>query len=81
MDTRARLLRLLAGIGVLVVTLAVTFGLALAVSTMAINMARAGVPDSLGIMVPFLMRTFMNLTVGIVLLRNIDSTRAGMRAA
>jgi hypothetical protein len=45
----------------------------LAVSTMAINMALAGVPDSLAIIVPFLLLTLANLVVVVVLLKNIRS--------
>jgi hypothetical protein len=50
--------------------------MALAVSTMAINMALRGVPDSLGIMIPFLVLTVLNLLVAIVLLRNIKEESA-----
>jgi hypothetical protein len=46
--------------------------MALAVSTMAVNMALQGVPESLGIMVPFLVLTLLNLVSAVVLLRNID---------
>jgi hypothetical protein len=49
---------------------AITMGLA--VSTMAINMARVGVPDSLGIMIPFITITLLNLIVAVSLLKNID---------
>ena len=48
---------------------AITMGLA--VSTMSIDMAREGVPDSLGIMVPFLTITALNLVAAVVLLRNV----------
>lgn len=60
--------------GYLLASVAVLKGLtlALAVSTMAINMALQGVPDSLGIMIPFLVLTVLNLLVGIILLRNIS---------
>ncbi len=60
--------------GYLLASVAIMKGLtmSLAVSTMAINMALKGVPDSLGIMVPFLVLTFLNLLVALVLLRNID---------
>lgn len=47
----------------------VTMGLA--VSTMSINMALAGVPDSLFIMIPFLVITLLNILMAIVLLRNV----------
>jgi hypothetical protein len=60
--------------GYLLASVAIMKGLtmSLAVSTMAINMALKGVPDSLAIMIPFLMLTFLNLFVAILLLRNID---------
>lgn len=47
--------------------------MALAVSTMGINMILAGVPDSLAIVVPFLVLTLLNLIMAVLLLRNIDS--------
>jgi hypothetical protein len=47
----------------------ITMGLA--VSTMAINMARVGVPDSLGIMIPFIILTLLNLVMAVLLLKNI----------
>ncbi len=50
-------------------TKGVTLGLA--VSTMAINMARQGVSDSLGIMIPFLVITAANLILTIAMLRNV----------
>ncbi len=45
--------------------------LGLAVSAMSVNMALAGVPDSLGIMVPFLVITVLNLFAATALLKNI----------
>lgn len=48
----------------------VTMGLA--VSTMAVNMTLNGVPDSLGIMVPFGIITLLNLLVAGVLLKNVQ---------
>jgi hypothetical protein len=45
----------------------------LAVSTMAVNMTLKGVPDSLGIMVPFLLLAVLDLATAVILLRNIDS--------
>ena len=42
-----------------------------AVTTMAINMAVQGVPDSLGIMIPFLVLTVFNMLAGVFLLRNV----------
>ncbi len=52
-------------------TKGVTLGLA--VSTMSINMARAGVPESLGIMVPFLVITAANLVMAVILLKNVKA--------
>jgi hypothetical protein len=46
--------------------------MSLAVSTMAVNMALQGVPDSLGIMIPFLVLTALNLVVAVLLLRNVE---------
>lgn len=59
--------------GYLLASVAVLKGLtmALAVSTMGINMALKGVPDSLGILIPFLVLTLLNLIVAVLLLRNI----------
>jgi len=48
----------------------VTMGLA--VSTMSINMARTGVPESLGIMVPFLVITAANLVMAVLMLKNVQ---------
>jgi hypothetical protein len=48
--------------------------MALAVSTMAVNMALKGVPDSMAIMVPFLVLTALNVIVAVLLLRNIRET-------
>ncbi len=50
-------------------TKGVTLGLG--VSAMAINMARVGVPESLGIMLPFLVITFFNLVMVVILLKNV----------
>ncbi len=49
---------------------AITLGLA--VSAMSINMAIAGTPDSLGIMVPFLIITVLNLFAAVSLLKNVN---------
>ncbi|NSW53219.1 MAG: hypothetical protein HPY85_11995 [Anaerolineae bacterium] len=78
-------LALLAGIhllrknpwGYLLASLSLTKGvtLGLGVSAMAINMARAGVPDSLGIMIPFLAITIINLVLTVILLKNVSTTR------
>jgi len=46
--------------------------MALAVSTMGINMALKGVPDSMGILIPFLVLTALNLITAILLIRNIN---------
>jgi len=47
----------------------ITMGLG--VSAMGVNMALRGVPDSLGILIPFLTITVLNLLVAVILLRNI----------
>jgi hypothetical protein len=62
--------------GYLLASVAILKGLtmALAVSTMAINMALKGVPDSMAIMVPFLVLTVMTVVVAALLLRNIRDT-------
>ncbi|MBP7693316.1 MAG: hypothetical protein KA764_15435 [Anaerolineales bacterium] len=59
--------------GYLLASVAVLKGLtmALAVSTMAINMALRGVPDSLGIMLPFLGLTVLNFGAALLLLRHV----------
>ncbi len=57
----------------IMLTKGVTLGLG--VSAMAINMARVGVPDSLGIMIPFLVITILNLVLVTVLLKNIKQVR------
>lgn len=59
--------------GYLLSSVAILKGLtmALAVSTMAVNMALRGVPDSMAIMVPFLVLTALNMIVAVLLLRNI----------
>lgn len=53
----------------IMMTKGVTLGLA--VSTMAVNMTLKGVPDSLGIMIPFLTITAANLILTIVMLKNV----------
>lgn len=62
--------------GYLLASVAILKGLtmALGVSAMAINMALKGVPDSMGIMIPFLVLTAMNVVVAVSLLRNIRET-------
>jgi hypothetical protein len=52
-------------------TKGVTLGLA--VSAMGINMARVGVPDSLGLMIPFLTITLLNLIMVTLLLKNVKT--------
>jgi hypothetical protein len=47
--------------------------LGLGVSAMAINMTLKGVPDSLGIMIPFLIITLLNLIMAVLLLKNVDT--------
>jgi hypothetical protein len=47
--------------------------MALAVSTIGINMAFAGMPDCVGIVIPFLALTLLNLATAMVLLKNIDA--------
>ncbi|MBI5034297.1 MAG: hypothetical protein HZB51_27565 [Chloroflexi bacterium] len=47
--------------------------LGLAVSAMSINMTLAGTPDSLAIMVPFLVITVLNLFAAVSLLKNIKT--------
>lgn len=71
------LLRRSAG-GYLLASVAVLKGLtmSLAVSAMAINMALAGVPESLGIMIPFLILTGLNLITAVWLLKNVDERQA-----
>lgn len=56
----------------LVLMKGITMGLA--VSTMAINMAVRGVPEQLGIMIPFLVITGLNLVMAILLLKNVEPT-------
>ena len=59
--------------GYLLASVAILKGLtmSLAVSTMAINMALKGVSDSLGIMIPFLVLTALNMVMVVLLLLNI----------
>jgi hypothetical protein len=60
--------------GYLLASVAVLKGLtmALAVSAMGINMSLQGVPDSMAILVPFLVLTLLNLVMAGLLLKNID---------
>lgn len=48
--------------------------LGLGVSAMGINMAQAGVPDSLAIILPFFVITLLNLIAAFTLLKNIKSS-------
>ncbi len=57
----------------IMLTKGVTLGLG--VSAMAINMVRVGVPDSLGIMIPFLVITIFNLVLVTILLKNVQQVR------
>lgn len=59
--------------GYLLASIAVLKGatLGLAVSTMSVNMALQGVPDSLGIIVPFLVLTALNVVTAFLLLRSV----------
>jgi len=59
----------------IMLTKSVTLGLG--VSAMAINMTRAGVPDSLGIMIPFLIITGLNLVLVVLMLRSVEPRPMG----
>ena len=51
----------------------------IAVSAMGINMALQGVPDSLGILIPFMVITLLNLIMAVILLKNVKGeTAAGL---
>jgi hypothetical protein len=54
----------------IMLTKGITLGLG--VSAMAINMARMGVADSLGIMIPFLIITLLNLVMVMLLLKSVQ---------
>ncbi|HET9221951.1 MAG TPA: hypothetical protein VFO07_05570 [Roseiflexaceae bacterium] len=58
---------------------AITMGLA--VSSMAITMALSGVPDSLFIVIPFLLITLMNLVMAVLLLKNVEVDPEALRPA
>ncbi len=49
--------------------------LGLAVSTMSIIMALRGVPENLGIVIPFLAITLMNIVMAVLLLKNVQVQR------
>ena len=53
------------------VTLMKGITMGLGVSAMGINMALKGVPDRLGILIPFLLITLLNLIMAVLLLKNI----------
>jgi hypothetical protein len=55
----------------IMLTKGVTLGLA--VSAMGINMARVGVPDSLMLVIPFLVITLLNLLMVVLLLKNVET--------
>lgn len=55
--------------------------MALAVSTMGVNMFLAGVPDSPAIVIPFLILTLLNLAMAVLLLKNIDAGPRPIRQA
>ncbi|MGE5672815.1 MAG: hypothetical protein ACM3XM_02885 [Mycobacterium leprae] len=55
------------------VTLLKGVTLGLGVSAMAINMALHGVPDSLGIMIPFLLITVVDLIMATLLLKSVQA--------
>jgi hypothetical protein len=48
----------------------------IAVSAMGINMALQGVPDSLGILIPFMIITLLNLVMAVILLKNVKDVTA-----
>jgi hypothetical protein len=62
--------------GYLLASVAILKGLtmALAVSTMAVNMALKGVPDSTAIMIPFFILTALNMVMVVLLLANINES-------
>ena len=48
----------------------------IAVSTMGINMSLNGVPESLGILIPFMVITLLNLVTAVILLKNVKAVPA-----
>ena len=56
----------------IILTKGITLGLG--VSAMAINMSRAGVPDSMAITTPFFIITFLNLVMTVLLMRSVSET-------
>ncbi len=69
--------------GYLLASVAVLKGLTmgLGVCAMGINMVLKGVPDSLGILIPFLVLTLLNLVIAVVLLKNVESQQADQLSA
>jgi hypothetical protein len=55
------------------VTLLKGVTLGLGVSAMAINMSLKGVPESMAIMVPFMLITLLNIVMAVILLKNVES--------
>lgn len=55
----------------IMLTKGITLGLG--VSAMGINMARMGVEDGLGVVVPFLVITFLNIVMVVQLLKNVEA--------
>lgn len=55
------------------VTLLKGVTLGLGVSAMVINMTLKGVADSMGIMIPFLIITLLNLLMAVLLLKNVNA--------
>ncbi len=51
---------------------AITMGLG--VSAMGINQALAGAPESIAIVIPFLVITLVNLVLAVLLLKNVSET-------
>ena len=64
--------------GYLLASIALMKGMTMgiAVSAMGINMALQGVPDSLGILIPFIVITLLNLVMAVILLKNVEDKRA-----
>jgi len=56
------------------VTLTKGITLGLGVSAMAINMSRAGVPDSMAITIPFFTITLLNLVMSVLFIRSVSET-------
>ena len=53
--------------------------LGLGVIAMAINLARMGAPESIGIMIPLLVITLLNLVMVALLLKNVETSPMGGR--